>query len=238
MNRAAHPIACVLASFALTVLQACATMPSASLPAPAFDAALPAVAAQYRTEVRAAHAPSHASEWRFWRSGDRIERENLAERTGELWQRDGATLFHTKLYHADRRGIEFQPGDMALLGAQPAWLQQAWIINPEVFGHLEQVSAGERKGIAYRRYKGTFAGAHWDVTLRMDLMLPQLIERRQGERIERIELREVYALAQAPWQPTPSRDYGMIDFADLGDHERDPFVLRLQATVGGHAHQH
>ena len=37
--------------------------------------------------------------------------------------------------------------------------------------------------------------------------------------------------AQAPWQPALSRDYGMLDIADLGDHERDLFVIRLQAAA-------
>jgi hypothetical protein len=70
-------------------------------------------------------------------------------------------------------------------------------------------------------------------------MLPQSIERKRDQRVERIQLKEVHALAKAPWQPTPSRDYGMIDFADLGDHERDPFVIRLQAAShAGIAHQH
>jgi hypothetical protein len=34
-------------------------------------------------------------------------------------------------------------------------------------------------------------------------------------------------------------DYVVLDYADLGDNERDPFVMRLQAQEsGGHLHGH
>ena len=204
-----------------------------------FDGTLPAVAAQYRTEVRQKGMESVVVDWRFWREDDRIERENLRDRSGEVWQRDGTTLFHSRLYHAQQRGIDYQPGDLGMMGAVPQWAQQAWIVSPELLQKLTVHSSRERDGVVYQRYKGVYGDSTWDITLRLDSMLPQSIERRQGERIERIDLREVHALAAAPWQPTPSRDYGMIDFADLGDHERDPFVIGLQAAAGAaHAHNH
>jgi hypothetical protein len=50
---------------------------------------------------------------------------------------------------------------------------------------------------------------------------------------------EAHPLAVTPWQPTPSEGYGVLDFADLGDNERDPFVVRVQAHMGvGHGHGH
>jgi hypothetical protein len=105
--------------------------------------------------------------------------------------------------------------------------------------NLRVESTRERDGVPLRRYKGEFGGAHWDITLRLDMMVPQHIERKQGSLVERIDLKEIHLFTQAPWQPTPSRDYGMIDFADLGDHERDPFVVLLQSRAGvSHGHSH
>lgn len=205
----------------------------------AFDADLPTVAAQYRTEVREHGKTVSTTDWRLWREDNRVEREDVRQRTGEIWQRDGATLFHSQIYHGDKRGIEYQPGDLDLIGASAQWAQQALIVSPELLQKLAVVSERHRDGVTYRRYKGQYADAQWDITLRLDVMLPQSIERKHDKRIERIQLHEVHPLAQAPWQPTPSRDYGMIDFADLGDHERDPFVIRLQASSHADvAHQH
>ena len=232
MNRLS--VVCVVG---LTILAGCAQR-DAAVPEPVFDGALPTIAAQYRTQVREDGRTVQSVDWRLWRDVNRIEREDLQGGTGEIWQRDGATLFHSRLYHAHQRGIEYQPGDLGMLGASPHWMQQAWIVNPEVIRHLSLHSVRERQGVGYRRYTGEYAGADWDVTLRLDSMIPQSIERRQAERVERIELHEVHPLAAAPWQPTPSRDYGMIDFADLGDHERDPFVIGLQAHADGMGHGH
>jgi hypothetical protein len=236
MNRFDCQRALTLISLSIALLSGCAT--PVSVPEIAFDDAVPAVAAQYRTEVREHGKTVHTTDWRIWREAERVERENLQEQTGEIWQRDGASLFHTQLYHADKRGIEYQPGDLRMSGLTSRWSQHAWIVNPDLLRHLNVESSREKDGMTLRRYKGIYGDAQWDITLRLDAMLPQRIERKQGARIERIELRELHALAQAPWQPTSSRDYGCIDFADLGDHERDPFVIRLQSLGAAHAHSH
>lgn len=219
----------------LALLLGCASR--AVVPVPELDAALPAVAAQFRTQVVDHRGRSSSSEWRYWRGADRIVRENLLDRTSETWQRDGATLFHQKLYHAERRGIEFQQTDLQMLGALPSWGRESLIIDPVLLGRLSEQGSGWRDGHPYRRYRGSVDGARWDITLRVDLMLPVKVERRLSERTERLELEQAYILGQAPWQPTPTDGYGMLDFADLGDHERDPFVAGLQRQLGDvHAH--
>jgi hypothetical protein len=94
-----------------------------------------------------------------------------------------------------------------------------------------------RDGHPLRQYAGAVDGTHWDITLRVDVMLPVTIERRQPGLSERTELIEVYALDAAPWQPTPTDAYPLIDYADLGDMAADPFVQKVQKLTGsGHVH--
>lgn len=198
---------------------------------------LPAVAAQYRTQVFHDRRVISSSEWRLWREPHRVVRENLVEQTGELWQRDGRTIFLKKLFHEDRRGIEFQMEDLDMLGALPAWTQTSLLIDAELLPALKVTKTGWRAGYPYRSYSGSIRDVRWDITLRVDLMLPVSVERRQGHRIERVALLQAYPLNQAPWQPTPDDLYAFIDFADLGDHETDPFILRVQNQIDvGHAH--
>lgn len=210
---------------------------------PALDSALakppPAIAAQFRQEVFEHDQRLAAEEWRLWRDHDRLVSERPASGTGEVWQRDGQSLIVTRLFHAHRRGVEYQPGDMGLIDAAPGWQRQALVVDPEVLRRLsEDASAGDQ-GAPRLRYSGVIEGARWEITLRPDLMLPTQLSVQRGERLERITLVDAHALADAPWQPTPSRDYEMIDFADLGDRERDPFVIALQAAEGGaHGHAH
>jgi hypothetical protein len=206
------------------------------VPEPVEEAALPQVAAQYRTQV-SHDRKTIVSDWRYWRSVNRVLREDLKDRTGDLWQRDGATLFHTLLFHEEKRGIEFEQVDLQMTGGMTPWSQQAQIVSAEVLQKLKVMKSGWRGEVPYRDYAGEIAGVHWRVRMRVDMALPLFVEQRTAHDRLRIELVEAYALSDAPWQPTSSEGYGLLDFADLGDHERDPFVLRVQGHLGS-AHEH
>lgn len=224
-------------------LGGCATT-ARPLPEPVAEALLPPVAAQFRTTVVSDRKPGDhsqkvTSEWRYWRSANSVQREDLGERTGDLWQRDGATLFHTLLFHEDKRGIEFEQVDLQMTGANTSWAQQAQVVSPEVLRNLKVVKSGWSGDVPYRDYVGTIGAVRWKVRMRADLLLPVRVEQRTEHESLRIDLVEVHAQAAAPWQPTSPAGYGMVDFADLGDHERDPFVIRVQAQLGvSHGHEH
>ena len=229
--------AVLLPAVALLVLQGCATG-GRPLPEPASAEALPPVAAAFRTHIQH-DGRDEIADWRFWRSADRVHRENLQSRTGDLWQRDGATLFHTMLFHAERRGIEFEAADLQMTGSHSSWAEHAQIVSPVLLQQLRLGKAGRTGAIPYQDFSGEIEGVKWRVRMRKDLMLPVRIERRSASETLRIELIESHPLAQAPWSPPAAEGYGMVDFADLGDHERDPFVQRLQAYMGiGHGHEH
>jgi hypothetical protein len=192
---------------------------------------LPAVAAQYRTSLDGGPA-TRAAEWRFWRRPDLLISENLASGTAEHWQRDGKAVFHYRMFHEERRGIEFMVEDLEMLGEALRWTRQALLVDPQLLARLEPDTAGWRRNHPYRRYIGTVDGTHWDITLRMDIMLPMTIESRRDGIRQRTELIAAHALDTAPWQPTPTRSYEIIDFADIGDRESDPFVRKIQGTLG------
>lgn len=209
---------------------------------------LPEVAVEYRTTRTVQggadaqgheHPPAGRVAWRFFREHDRIDIENLEARTGERWQRDGNTQFFFKTFHADRRSVEYRTDDLKVINAALSWQQHAMLIDPAVLGALAEQDAGWRDGYPYRRYVGTVNGEKLDVVWRVDLNLPVVLEREGGDFRERTELKAAYTLASAPWSRPDQTDYDVIDFADLGDRERDPFVLRVQAQLpGGDLHHH
>lgn len=207
----------------------------------------PAVAAEYRSTVSTDGSATSTRTWRYWREADCIQRENAAAGTGERWDRDGSTLFLTRYYHADRKGIEYRSDDLEILNATPAWAHLALLVDPEVLAGLSQVDAGLRAGIPVRRYSGTHDGARWDVTIRTDLMLPVQVRVERGAYTEQLELVGADTRDSAKFEPESTSGYEIIDFADLGDRERDPFVMRVSAAEGytpgyarepGHAHAH
>ena len=153
---------------------------------------------------------------------------------------DGKTLFHTRLYHVDKRGIEYRNEDLQMLNVDRAWITLATLLDPRVIKALREDDDGWRHGYPYRRYTGKVDNSHWDVTVRTDRMLPVRIERRVVNGwVETVELLRSYEAGKTPWQPPNSSGYDLLDYADLGDHERDPFVMRIQALEGaGHVHDH
>lgn len=239
----------------LAALAVCMTLTACGTPAqrradvkiidPA-SSGLPAVAAEFVTtrdgDEHDASAEEHQDEaetveWRLWRGKQQIVTERPRLGIGELWQLDGQALIHRKLYHADRRAIEFQHDDLKMLRAAPSWQKLSLMLDPKL---LEQLTAGDiewRDGYPLREYRGSLDGTDWHIVMRMDLALPSLIERRHGDFSERTELLAAYPISQSPWQPTPADSYEIIDYADLGDKESDPFVIKVQAQMG-HQHAH
>ncbi|HEY8157761.1 MAG TPA: hypothetical protein VIF10_03560 [Methylobacter sp.] len=205
---------------------------------------LPKVAAEYiTTREGVEHGHEHHDAvadnvtWRFWRNGQQIVIERPQLGLGELWQRDGKAMIHRKLYHADRRAIEFQEDDLRMLETKPSWQKLALLVDQKV---LEQLTAGNMEwsdNHPIREYQGKIGDSQWHIVMRMDLGLPVLIEREQDGVSEHTELLNAYELNAAPWQPTPTNGYDIIDYADLGDKEYDPFVIKVQAQMG-HDHHH
>lgn len=251
-NRISQILIKLIAATLWLALTACGT-PSAQRRAdvkivdPA-SASLPAVAAEFVTsrggdehEHEASAAEDQAEpetvEWRIWRGKQQIVTERPRLGIGELWQLDGKALIHRKLYHAERRAIEFQHDDLKMLQAAPSWQKLSLMLDPKL---LEQLTAGDIEwsdGYPLREYRGSLDGTDWHVVMRMDLALPSLIERRHGDFSERTELVTAYSLSRSPWQPTSADSYEIIDYADLGDKETDPFVIKVQTQMG-HEHSH
>ncbi|MCQ8129299.1 hypothetical protein [Methylomonas rivi] len=210
---------------------------SVSLPAVAAEFVTSRDGDEHETSTEEHHAEAETVEWRLWRGKQQIVTERPQLGIGELWQLDGQALIHRKLYHADRRAIEFQQDDLKMLQAEPSWQKLSLMLDPKL---LEQLTAGGIEwsdGYPLREYQGNVDGTEWHIVMRMDLALPSLIERRHGDFSERTELVTAYPLGQSPWQPTSADSYEIIDYADLGDKETDPFVIKVQAQMG-HQHSH
>ncbi|MET0290728.1 MAG: hypothetical protein ABW136_00080 [Steroidobacteraceae bacterium] len=203
-------------------------------------AAEPSVAAQFRMEEKLRHAPAQSHEWRLWRSDDHVLRQDLPAGEIEEWQRDGEVILHRRLYPADRRGVEFQPADLAMIQAQRSWADLSSIVPPEVLAQLDAGKTKVVKGIPQRTYAGKLDGVRWKVVLRTDLRVPVSVDRSDRDGRQRLTLVEAHPLSATPWAAPDSGDYDVMDFADLGDHEHDPFAQRVEALIGlaQHGHSH
>lgn len=234
----------------LTVLASCAS----TRPVPPLNLAeaLQPVAAEYVTTYRHAHdEKTHTTEkgkaeteesvvrWHFFREQKRIDIDNVASYTGEAWLRDGKLILMRQFFHDDRKGVEYQNDDFTLLGMQPSWQRQALLVDPVELQQLRESGTEWRDGHPLRSYKGEIKGQSVEIDWRVDLNVPQRIARKKGDEQEITELQAVYPLAQSPWQYRKGDDYELINYADIGDMERDPFVIKVQSwLLGGDVHHH
>lgn len=237
-----------LLALALSFVSGCAQQPP--VPPLTISAALPEISARYVTERhhihddkedRATHADETevTNEWLFWRTAQRVEVSIPRQHTGEVWLKDGKTLFYQKVFHADHKIVEYQSADLDALNVAVNWHTNQLMIDPLV---LQQLKVVDERWIDVHpalELAGTIAGIEYQVIWLVDLNAPYRLEKRdQAGNSELTTLQEIHAEATALTAPD-SRSYEIIDYADLGDRERDPFVLKVQGhLVGGQWHSH
>ncbi len=216
----------------LCALASCASAPA--VPPRDLSAGLPMLAAEYITTKN-----KSAVRWHFFRHNNRIDIDNTTAHTGEVWQRDGKIVLMRQLFHDDRKGVEYQMDDFNVLDMKPSWQKQALLIDPQTLESLQETGSGWLAGHPARYYRGEVNGQQFTVQWLVDLNVPYSIERRHGDEKEVTQMQAVYLLAQSPWQYNNGDDYEIMDYTDLGDRERDPFVMRVHAQLpGGEMHHH
>lgn len=226
------------------LLNACAQ--HAPVPPLDLNSAAPAVSARYVTERKHVeseheHHEEHEeeqdfkNEWIFHRSAQRIEVNIPTQQTGEVWLRDGKTVFYQKLFHSDKKIVEYQMEDLSGLNVAVNWRTNELMIDPAILQQLHVTGEDWIDGHPALELSGTVDAIDYDVVWLVDLNLPHAIKKRDANgNHEHTQL-----LGLEPSTSPHYQDYESIDYADLGDRERDPFVLKIQDhLIGGHVHRH
>ena len=121
-----------LALFLFMLLSACAQQPDKPLQIRALDQ-LPALAAEFETTViETGHGGDQPQryQWRFWRAADRVETHNLQDNSGEIWEKAAdRTVTYQRVFHDQRQVIDYLPGDLKAIGAEPDWSAIATLLN-------------------------------------------------------------------------------------------------------------
>lgn len=225
----------------LILLNACAQQPGKPLPIYPL-AAIPALAAEFITTVRTSadtESPLKVRRWRFWRSAERIETLDLQTHSGEVWLRAAnGEISYQRIFHAQRTVIEYTAGDLKAIQAYPDWQALSLLVTAPSSQAL--IPAGQQTllqgpTLRYQSPDDPQSGLNW---LEHE-QLPALIDFNQQQQTLQTQLLAVYSPASAPWAPPDARDYAVIDFADMGDKENDPFIQSIQHTLkGSYAHSH
>ena len=161
------------------------------------------------------------------RDEQRIE-YRFAHGERQLWLRgrDGITLI--RMFEQDRRAVEYAPGDLAALHAVPDWESLGELLAPRRRATL--TADGQAQWLdhpgALLTDEGSVERALWSTELSLPLWWQQA-----GQRIE------LSALSSPSDDPFSAINrFPIIDYADMGDLEKDPFARAFIHFGDGHAH--
>lgn len=181
-----------------------------------------------------------SSDWYLWRDEKRIETANPATAQGNIWERlERGGYSHRRIFHHDQRVIEYTAGEIRTRRAEPDWPTLASIISPQALDKLERGASKPLFGQQAVHYSGQMNGQQVDLWWLEDAQLPAQLQLVNSTGYLRIKLLEIRTQAPNQWpRATNERivGYGVIDAADIGDKESDPFIARLQQADADHVH--
>lgn len=181
------------------------------------------------------------TDWYLWRDAERIETATLASGQNIVWERLGPNAYrHRQVFAGDRRIVDSSPGEIRTRRAEPDWSQLASVVSPQLLGVLRRGASRLQFGQLSTHYSGAIHGQKIALWWLEDTQLPAQLTISGPYRVFTLRLREIHAVAPAAWPritDEKTADYTVIDAADFGDMESDPFVARLMARdAQPHAH--
>jgi len=200
--------------------------------------------AQVAKFVTTIHSPSQSEQrlsWTLIRSADKIEvlREDSSQ--SEIWSRTSNDLwYYEKAFHNDLTIVQYSPVDLKSLGIKPQWLNAATAVNIKILALLSPGYQGkELLGFSSTKFKGRVEQTDYAITWLDEPALPAQISQVTNDIKTMTRLISVATLEQSDTTFSDIRSYRLIDYSDLGDMERDPFVRKIQhALPSNHSHDH
>ncbi|HSG93693.1 MAG TPA: hypothetical protein VK999_08215 [Methylotenera sp.] len=194
----------------------------------------------------------------LWRNGKRLAHENPEKRMTAIWEQgvDGR-LRLVRSFDADNRGIEYQPSEVKVDDTEAYWAQLNHLIAPAHFQSWPVIKSSGKGCDLVQTYQ--LKSEHettqitWQPAVKLVISLSQKTDNHNIEWTLRKVIHDKKLIKRAfeNWD-----GYFMTDYADIGDNESDPFLLKMMnlghiehgaagfydskgnSIDGGHGHQH
>ncbi len=192
----------------------------------------PFVAGSYVSTSHSGDDATHAAgrPWRYLRGPDRVGFEHPDRGLVEVWTRaPNGELRFARWFPQHQRAITYTSGELASLGRHAEWDTVSAVVPPDVRTALSDAGKTKFRCLDATVHRGELDGKRYELVWLTKLVLPaRLTVTTGGARhelvLESVETGDAVARALAR-----GRDYAAMDYADIGDHESDPFVARLIA---------
>ena len=195
--------------------------------------ATPDLAVEY-TSTHSSEQSTQRKTWRLFRDQTSIEIHETGSPDGEEWILNAdQTVSYRRLFHPERRAVEFTPREMKQAGIESNWLRIAHVIAPNQLALLNPNPDPKNPDLVI--HAGRINAQQIRVLWSRSLELPEEIEILDGTNSTHIKLTSHHPLASSPWNRLGHRAYHLIELVDLADAEHDPVVKRMLQRFGnGH----
>ncbi len=198
------------------------------------EAVLPPLAAEYATSMSNGKTSEVApASWYFIRDTYRVEIMRPQQRLAEVWDRNGrGELSLKRIFHADRRIVEYVPGEFKVSGVQNSWASLSSMIDPSLIKQLQPIGSMQVLGRRASIYETTVSEQRLRFGWFDDLSLLAFWEREGPSGRSSLSLTALHTVAPDHWHESSEQqlsDYLVIDASDFGDMEYDPFVRKVMA---------
>jgi hypothetical protein len=183
------------------------------------------------------------ADWYFARRAGEVEAARGD--SAEVWKRDiRGDITLIRVFHQDQKLIQYTSGELRTQSRYPDWVSLNSIFDPRKISALKRVGTVSYLGRPASCYQGKLDSQKVKVVwLDSEALTAKVVRSWRGNSVT-LELKELRTVPDANWPQAglgKAEAYALLDGADLGDMEYDPFVQRVlgrDGDHGGHAHYH
>lgn len=193
---------------------------------------LPVIAGYFESVVKrqGKSASTQQEQWYFWRKSAQVETRNTSGEISELWQRhqDGQISYQL-IFHDDQLVIDYTPAELQAAQRYPQWSDLTSVIDPLFLKtHLKKTGTVKALGRQAQRYQGQLNEVNFEIWWLEAERIPALLRQVYPDGEVTVQLRALYPLDDAPWQPSQTEYYAHLDFEDLDEQESEVFARSSQ----------
>lgn len=165
----------------------------------------------------------------LWRRDGQVAYEFPELGITEIWSRaPGRGMYLVRYFDEQSRAIEYQPGELQYARPDTAWSDKQQLVASTVFDSMS-FTGSSGAGCQLIEFYGSKSGAsvaslNWMPQLR----LPKLMTIGAPGKVQEWRLLETVQSVQRINAVFTSRQhYAATDYADIGDNESDPFLMKM-----------
>lgn len=166
----------------------------------------------------------------IWRMGNQVAHEHENSNITEIWHKTANNrVMLMRYFEQEKQGIEYQPSEIKTSNHDELWQQKAQIVSNHVLDHFTRVKTSGKNCDMVIHYKDNSQKTNQlKLAWLEELNLPKNYQEESETKSMQWNLVSIDFNKSKIETFFDQRDrYQTTDYADIGDNESDPFLLKM-----------